>query len=222
MVDLKEFAEPYTFKVHMKDPRTLQPREVDFAVPVPHEILTSLWEYDRTRFERCIASFEKIERYWSEANVTEDPCMVGVAPGDPVHPLLFVPGYERIVCPMGVHVDGAPFLRSRAGITTWSISSLLGVGRSIDTRIVGAVIPESVKRHLVRIPAAQNTVRRILKVFVWSLKCLKDGVNAWRGAFDEEFDPSSLRYKRRGMPIAGGMRFYPVSGRADLKAQLKM
>jgi len=216
MVDLGSFAKPYTFKAFLRDPRTNMSREVDFSVPVPHKIFSGMYELNQPRFARCVCTPLKIRRYWDLANTTEDPSLVG-EPGDPVHPLLLVPNYREVVCPCGIHVDDAPFTRSRAGITVWSISSLLGVGKSTETRIVGAVLPAR-KIHLIRVPPARNTVRRVLHVFLWSLRCLASGVNPMVGPFLEEFPPGSLRHRRRGLPIAGGTRFFTVNGRGDLKA----
>jgi len=217
MVKLDGFAEPYKFRCWMRNPRYGdRPQRVTYAVPLPHEIITSIYEYNYEMFERVVASPEKIRRFWQGADVANDPAFVG-CPGDPVHPCLLVPNYEQCVVVCGVHVDDAPFLRSRAGISCWSLSSLLGTGTSIETRFCGAIYPAS-KKYLVRFPAARNTVRRILFIFIWSLRCLASGTNPWTGADNEEFDPDSLRYKRRGQSIAGGLKFFCIQGRADLKA----
>ena len=120
------------------------------------------------------------------------------------------------LCPLTSHSDGVPVTKQGAGamsLYVFSVSSPLGIGTSLDTKVMCSAVPSTITYHPE--PRVNATMEPILKAINWSITALNSGVHPDVDENGHKLD--GKRAELAGTNIAGGWRFLNFQHRGDLE-----
>jgi hypothetical protein len=149
----------------------------------------------------------EIQAYWDGANLN-DPRYRRID-------IASIPNYRERAIPLRVYGDGVPIdSHKKHSLDATNTSSILGEGRSVNTRILYSLCPERIK--IKTGDAASQTEHVLASVLAWDLsRCANTGLHHTVDHAGNALPPGNRR-KLAGLPICGDYRLVPIMMTSDL------
>jgi hypothetical protein len=193
-------------EVEVQPPGAERPSRALVPALAPHELFAALWEAGE--HQRSLSLFgpagrEAIPEWWRQAQA---------CPQYADHPAVAQPELLDTTIPMVVHHDGAEVF-ANVEYLTWAWGSLTASEGDVLDRLFPVM---SLDTHMFRDLGKLNAT--VASFFAWSFEALLQGKWPEHG-FQSDLVPGTLRFARRGQPLAEGWRGAIVGFEADAKAR---
>ena len=180
--------EVYWIKITLANLNSLGSQQVLVPVFLPFEMFAAAWGAGWHQFERSATGhrLSALHQYWENAMRL---------PWGQNHPLARTPENFPFAVPVAYFIDGGEFSDGSSATVTTISSIACGRGHAYDKSFLLSVLPED---RLIK----DTSMKELTDFLNWCAHILLSGKMPHTGYYGEEFPMESVRFRRRGQPIA--------------------